>query len=149
MRIFVLQGNEVTPYEHPLSTLMTACFGVPTPTGAVPHATWFMAVVGFELVGTAAVDREERRLWNMCVAPRWRRQGVGRGIVRVATHLFPDLSLYVEQGNRGARRLYTHLNFKEVWRSDAQNMDLIEMEHVVAVRPAEPTPTPTATQKNM
>ncbi|MFB3826031.1 MAG: GNAT family N-acetyltransferase [Bryobacteraceae bacterium] len=57
----------------------------------------------------------EAELLNLVVAPEWRRQGVGRALLRDLTEAFPgDLYLEVRESNEAALKLYEAFGFKRV-----------------------------------
>ena len=70
-------------------------------------------IAGF-LVARPADDRE-CDLLNLAVAPAYRRQGIGRGLVRALLESRQGaIFLEVRESNQAARSLYRSLGFQEV-----------------------------------
>jgi ribosomal protein S18 acetylase RimI-like enzyme len=93
----------------------------------VATANWVLAFDGEQVVGVAAgiVGHEprpgERHLVAMWVAPRWRGARVGDALVAAVQEWSdeqgcPRLSLWVAEGNEGARRFYRRLGFRATGR---------------------------------
>ena len=71
------------------------------------------AVVGF-LVARPVAEKEWEIL-NLAVAPRARRKGVGRQLLRGVLSRYPgDFFLELRESNLGARAFYEHLGFEVV-----------------------------------
>jgi ribosomal-protein-alanine N-acetyltransferase len=81
-------------------------------------ATAAEQVVGF--IVFRRVAQAEYEILNLAVHPRFRRQGVGRNLVRQALERYPgDFFLEVRESNRAAREFYQAAGFQEVSRRDA------------------------------
>jgi ribosomal protein S18 acetylase RimI-like enzyme len=70
-------------------------------------------VNGFLVGRTVATD--EREILNLAVAPKCRRKGIGRGLIKAYLAAFSGtVYLEVRACNEGARRFYKWLGFEEV-----------------------------------
>ena len=83
-----------------------------------PRAIILIATVGDEPVGSIVADLHEGqgRILNLCVAPPFRRRGIGAQLMRLAEEILPTehLTLMVEDKNLGAQALYRSLGYHPV-----------------------------------
>jgi ribosomal-protein-alanine N-acetyltransferase len=77
-----------------------------------------VAVDGRRIAGflvSRAVAEDEREILNLAVAPEFRRQGVGRGLLAgFLTEARGTVFLEVRESNLAARNIYKSMGFKEV-----------------------------------
>ncbi len=81
-------------------------------------AYYFVAMVDDTVVGYAGVWVlvDEAHVTNIAVLPKWRRQGIGEGLLTklmtvAKAHGADKMTLEVRKSNWGARRLYEKLGF--------------------------------------
>jgi ribosomal-protein-alanine N-acetyltransferase len=79
-----------------------------------------VAIVGKSITGFIVlrnVAQDEREILNLAVAPDWRRQGVGRALLRAALEGFRGaVFLEVRESNAAAIAFYKLNHFQEVSR---------------------------------
>ncbi|MBU0704112.1 MAG: GNAT family N-acetyltransferase [Chloroflexi bacterium] len=95
--------------------------------GGVMPASGFVWVEEGRVVGNASLRRASRWggffIGNVAVHPDWQGRGIARQLVEAALGEVPAcggrwVGLEVQAGNRVARRLYEHLGFQEVGRTE-------------------------------
>lgn len=95
--------------------------------GRAPQRECWSALIGGKLAGHTQAVRESSsavRLGRIAVAPRLRRQGIAREMLRriidrlLADHRISEITLNVYDGNEGARRLYRELGFADCGPAD-------------------------------
>ncbi len=116
-------------------------------TGSLPVVVLRAAHGSVETRGIAAycasrVVADEMEVLSMAVRPEWRRQGLARGLLRLALNLGTRkgaLSAFLEvrSGNGPARQLYASLGFEETGRRHGYYKDPAE-DAIVLFRPCGP-----------
>jgi [ribosomal protein S18]-alanine N-acetyltransferase len=121
------------------------CFTMPWSEGTFrgllrrSDADLFVAEVGPLVVGYAVlwsvIDQAE--LGNVSVAPEWRRQGIGDGLVRTILQRagergVREVFLEVRVSNEGAQKLYERYGFAEIARR--RNYYLEPLEDALVMR---------------
>jgi [ribosomal protein S18]-alanine N-acetyltransferase len=83
-----------------------------------PRADIIVARFGDEIVGCVVGDiqRDQSRILNLCVAPVYRRQGIGTALLRAMERRLDsdNITLMVEDKNMGAHMLYRKLEYLPV-----------------------------------
>lgn len=83
-----------------------------------PSVEILVARAGDELVGCVVGDvhRSQGRILNLCVAPSFRRQGIGAALLDAVEHVLGAeiFTLMVEDKNHGAQELYRRAGYLPV-----------------------------------
>lgn len=126
LRSFVPSNDEEefkTQFKN-IAKLMGECFGIKKYRPDIDDSTWIMVFSRKKLVAFITVDKKNV-LWNVCVAKNYRRQGIARAAMKMATGYVCDAkgknpTLLVDNRDKDSNkliRMYKSFGF-EIKRAD-------------------------------
>uniref|UniRef100_A0A6C0ELA5 N-acetyltransferase domain-containing protein n=1 Tax=viral metagenome TaxID=1070528 RepID=A0A6C0ELA5_9ZZZZ len=118
------QEEKFKSYGKDIAKLMGECFGAKKYQPEINNNTWILVFSRKKLVGFITVD-DDNILWNVCVAKNYRRQGIARAAMKMATNDVCSVrgkrpTLLVDNRNKDATkliRMYKSFGF-DIQRAD-------------------------------